>query len=832
VKVSLNTVKQYVDIDLSVDELVVKINEQLGGVEEVIDFATKYQDVIVVRVVSCEKHPNADKLSVCWIDDGGVVDDIERNGEGHIQVVCGAPNVTKDIFVAWLPPRSTVPATYNTNEPFVLNTRELRGVKSNGMLAALDELDLGTDHEGILILDEHEWNPHGTALRPGVSFAGVYGLDDVVIDIENKMFTHRPDCFGVIGVAREIAGITHAKFSEPEWYRILPTFASAEGLELTVQNNETTAVPRFMAVALKNIEVKPSPLWMQCELIRLGSKSINNVVDVTNYVMLLTGQPLHAYDYDKVGSTISARFAKKGETVVLINDKTYTLHDSDIVITDGTTPIGLAGVMGGASTEVSHSTKNIILECANFDMYTVRKTSMRHGLFTDAVTRYNKGQSSLQQPYVIDLAMKSLIDVSGATQASEVFDISGTIAEATPVAVTMDFINSRLGTKLTTAAIISLLENVSITVEQPAEQNSELLVRPPFWRTDIELPEDVVEEVGRLYGYANLTLELPQRSSAPVAKNPARELKDSLRSILLRSGANEVVTYSFIHEKVLAAAGQSPELSYKLANALSPDLQFYRQSLLPSLADKINANVRAGYDEFCLYEFGKAHNKQFELTDEGLPSEQVLLEGVYVSRKPQSGAAYYRARRIAEEIFDSIGLPAAFIPATFADDDNSISAPFAEDRSAHIVVNGSVIGIVGELRHSVRKAFKLPDYVAAFSIDFDALLNLSLGAKKSHYRPLSKYPNISQDITIKTSLSTHFSDIQRVLNDAVLAKGDGIEVVIRPDGVYQPESGEYKTTTFHIEYTSFDKTLRDEDILPVVDSIKTSVANELSAEVV
>ena len=831
-KVSLNTVKQYVDIDLSVDELVAKINEQLGGVEEVIDFATKYQDVVIVKVVSCEKHPDADKLSVCLIDDGGVVDDVERNEDGLVQVVCGAPNVKSDIFVPWLPPRATVPSSLATGDPFVLEARDLRGVKSNGMLAALDELDLGVDHSGILILDETEWSPHGATIQPGASFAGVYGLDDIVIDIENKMFTHRPDCFGVLGVAREIAGITHTKFTEPEWYRVLPTFAGATGLELTVINDEQTAVPRFMAVAVAGVEVKPSPFWMQCELIRLGSKSINNIVDVTNYVMLLTGQPTHAYDYDKVGPTITARYATAGESVQLINGKSYSLADSDIVITDGSRPIGLAGIMGGSDTEVTETTKNIIIECANFDMYTVRKSSMRHGVFTDAITRFNKGQSSLQQPYVIDLVLKSMLDVSGGSQASEVFDISGTLRENERIEVSADFINSRLGTSLTASTIVSLLENVSISVEQPTAEGSELVVMPPFWRTDLALAEDIVEEVGRLYGYDNLVQQLPLRTTAPTEKNSSRELKAAIRRVLVMSGANEVLTYSFVHEKVLRATGQSPDNSYAIANALSPDLQYYRQSVLPSILDKVSTNIRAGYDEFCLYEIGKGHNKQFELSPEGLPPEQTLIEAIYVARKAKDGAAYYRARRIVEELFDSLQMPATFSAASFGDDNSSVVAPFNEARSAHILVSGTTVGTVGELKQSVRKAFKLPDYAAAFSIDFDLLLSLVSKIKKSHYRPLSKYPSISQDITVKATTETPFSEIQRVINESILASAKGVEVVIQPRGAYQPESKDFRTTTFHVEYTSFERTLKDEDVLPIASAIEAAVTAELRAEII
>ena len=236
-KVSLNTIKQYIDFELPpVAELVARINEQLGGVEEVIDLADKYKDVVIVKVLSAEKHPDADRLSFCVIDDGGVVKDVERDSDGHVQVVCGAPNVHANMFAAWLPPKATVPASYGDKEPFVLDAREIRGIKSNGMLAAADELALGTDHAGIIEINPDEWKPTEVEIKPGASFAVAYGLDDTIIDIENKMFTHRPDCFGQLGAAREIAGIFGKQFTDPDWYWGRSEFVSGTGLELNVFN--------------------------------------------------------------------------------------------------------------------------------------------------------------------------------------------------------------------------------------------------------------------------------------------------------------------------------------------------------------------------------------------------------------------------------------------------------------------------------------------------------------------------------------------------------------------------------------------------------------------
>lgn len=366
-------------------------------------------------------------------------------------------------------------------------------------------------------------------------------------------------------MAREVAGITGRQFTSPSWYKVLPEFNRGDVQELRVENNASAVVPRFMAVLVKDVVVKASPLWLQCELVRLGSKPINNIVDVTNYIMLLTGQPTHAYDYDKLrGQALIARMANEGETITLLNNKTYELTPDDIVIADAEGPVGLAGIMGGRDSEVSDTTTNVVLECATFDMYAVRRSSMRHGVFTDALTRFNKGQSPLQNPYILSLLLSSLYDVAGGRQASDIYDV-GTTSQALPaVKASVEFINSRLGLQLSTDEVMKLLQCVEIDVSRASDQSTELSIVPPFWRTDIEQPEDVVEEVGRLHGFDKLPRELPRRLASPAAKNTRRVLKQRVRDSLTRVGANEVLSYSFVHENVMKRAGQNTDYAFRL----------------------------------------------------------------------------------------------------------------------------------------------------------------------------------------------------------------------------------------------------------------------------
>ena len=852
-KVSLNIIKQLINFELPPeDELVARVNQQLGGVEEVIDFNAKYGGARIVRVVECTKHPNADRLSVTKIDDGGAVADVPRDENGLVQVVCGAPNVHADMWAIWLPPKSTVPASFDDDEPFVLDARPLRGVLSQGMLAAADELAIGTDHEGIVEIREQDV-PAGVELRAGASFAKTFGLDDYVLDIENKMFTHRPDCFGQLGVAREIAGIFHQQFTSPEWYNVIQEFAGGDGLELEAFNKAAEVAPVFSVVAIKNIEVRPSPLWLQCQLVAMGGKPINNIVDATNYMMLMTAQPTHAYDYDKLrGRTLGVRMARDGEKVNLLNGKEYELTADDIVIADGEGVIGLAGIMGGADTEVSNDTKNIVLECANFDMYALRRTAMRHGIFTDALTRFNKGQSPLQNAAVL----KQLMSMVGGVQASEVFDkrndrlmviqhdsrvTFGSAGKKTisifdwgavtgVLVLESTFVNERLGTEFSPQEICRILKNVEIKAHEEPEPNTpyQFEVIAPFWRTDLDLPEDIVEEVGRLYGFDKLPRQLPMRSIKPAPRNPRRQLKQAIRQSLSRAGANEVLTYSFVHEHVLKNAEQDPSRAYRLSNALSPDLQYYRTSVLPSLLDKVHANVKAGHDEFMLFEIGKIHDKELPLTDENLPSEQTFVDGVYASKNPRAGAPFYKARRLVDRLLADINVEADFVKIVESDAD--VPAPFDGQRSAWIVAeNGDKLGIVGELSQTVRRNFKLPDYTAAFSLDIEKLQVCLTENREHNYRPLSRYPSTTRDISLKMQSAVDYASVYACAEE-VAKKHRELQISITPIAIYQPKDDDStKTVTLSVKFTSAERTLADKDTAPIIEEIAAMAAEEFDA---
>lgn len=823
-KISLNWLKQFTDIEIPVDELVQKIGAQLGAVEEVIDLGAKYQGIVIAKVVSCVDHPNADRLHVCMIDDGGVVEGVARDQKGLVQVVCGAPNVREGLSVAWLPPGSIVPASFDT-DPFVLESRELRGVVSNGMLASSKELAIGNDHKGILEID--------IDATPGTSFAEIYELNDYIIDIENKMFTHRPDCFGILGVAREVAGIQQIGFTSPEWYlqvldRIKPQGAR---LPLAVKNEIPTLVPRFMAVAMTGVRVAPSPIIMQTYLNRVGIRPINNVVDITNYLMALTGQPLHAYDYDKVAAksgdvpTLVARLAQTtGEDIALLNGKTAKLESPAVVIATDRNPVGVGGVMGGADTEVDDTTTNIIVECANFDMYSIRKTSMKYGLFTDAVSRFNKGQSPLQNDRILEEAVVMVQALSGAAVASDVYDVrdDGRISES--VKVTADFVNDRLGLSLELSEIKSLLQNVEFTVHMSGDA---FMVTAPFWRTDIEIAEDIVEEIGRLYGFDKLNVVLPMRSLRPVAKDVNYELKRSIRNFLSRAGANEVLTYSFVHGKLFEQVGQDVGKAYRLSNALSPELQYFRLSLTPSLLEKVYPNSKAGQDEFALFELNKTHDKSAkEQAEPDLPAEHERLCFVYAADKKTELAPYYVAKYYLDELVADYAITLQYRQLDGLEK-TDLTAPFEPARAALVYVKetGTVLGVVGEYNRSVVTALKLPEQCSGFEID-TAVLSRHV-SKKSGYRQLPRFPKVFQDITLKVpSEITHQSLCEALqLTLAELEPQNSYSSLHLLD-IYQKPTDASQHVTFRYVLASYERTLSAVEVNTLLDRAAVVLAEQ------
>ena len=810
-KISLNWIKKYVKVPVSDDELVRLIGARLVEVEGVIDESEKYNNIYVVKVVSAEKIPDT-HLTLCQIDVG------EKE---TVQVVCGAPNVREGMLAAWIAPGAIVPASVHEDTPFVIGKRKmLNKYDSNGMLAGADELDFGDDHSGIVEIDPK-------MAKPGDLLKDVFELDDKVLEIENKSLTHRPDTFGIIGFAREVAGILGESFD----FEYQDTSLKPTG-DIKVKIMDTSICDRYTAVVLeKHGEIKNKYLsWMDTVLAKSGMKPISPIVDVTNFLMLLTGQPLHAFDYDKFvriggngGPEIRVRLAHKFERLTLLDDTEIKLNENDIVICSGDTPVALAGAMGGKSTMIDENTKNIIIESATFSLYNLRKTQMAHGIFSEAITRFTKGQPPYQCLKVAEAASEML--ASGFRVAS-VADTMLKPEKPVTVNVSVDEINSLLGTNYDEKLIVKTLQNVGFEIDfflgpRPSgpspradgarpraaalripskETISNLSIAVPLWRTDIHIKEDIIEEIGRLLGYDNIQPVLPLHGTAE--KNKFLTLKTSVSDILAEFGANEILTYSFVSSKLLEKAGLDVKNSYKIVNSISPELQLIRQTIVPSLLDKAYINQKLPVDEFAIFEINKVYQKEWGMDSEKVPVEKSRL-GLVIAERKNQGTAYYKAKYYVEKLLERVGIRPEFgvLKATIPE-----AKPFEKKRAAEILVNGEFIGVVGEFKNSVRRNFKLGDFLAGIELDFDKIVELAKTAPSVDLKEIKD----KRDLTVETD-KTYGEVIQKV--EEILKKHN-LVARITPLAIYQPET--IKHISVHLEFV--EKV--DDKIMQELEKIK------------
>ena len=765
-KISLNWIKKYVDVKISDEDLIRLIGARLVEVEGVIDETEKYNNIYVVKVVSAVKIPDT-HLTLCQIDCGTAE---------KVQVVCGAPNVREGMLAAWIKPGAVVPASVHEDTPFIIGKKKMLGkYDSEGMLAGADELDFGDDHSGIVEIDPE-------MAKPGDLLKDIFELDDKILDIENKSLTHRPDTFGLIGFAREVAGILGEKFA----YEYQDTkLKSTKNLKVNILDAGISE--RYTAIVLqKHGEIKKKYLSLRDTILaKSGMKPISEIVDVTNYLMLLTGQPLHAFDYDKfvnVGGAkvpeINVRLAKKAEKLELLDDTQVELNENDIVICSSDIPVALAGAMGGKNTMIGENTKNIIIESATFSLYNLRKTQMAHGIFSEAITRFTKGQPPYQCLKVAEDAAKML---SAGFRIAAVADTLDKPFPLTIVKTNLNEINELLGTFYDQNLIVKTLENVGFKV-MPRGTDLEIIV--PLWRTDIHIKEDITEEIGRLLGYDNISPILPLHATSE--KNLNLELKTLISDTLARFGANEVLTYSFVSSKLLEKAGLETKNSYKIINSISPELQLIRQSIVPSLLDKAYINQKMPVDQFAIFEINKVYQKTWGLDAEKVPVEKTRLGLVLAERKTQ-GTAYYRAKYYVEKLLESLNID--FEIKKISKDAPEMK-PFEKKRAAEIVVNDETIGVVGEFKNSVKKNFKLAEYLAGFELDFDKLAELYKPVKEINLNPVVD----KRDLTVETdkSYGEIVSKIQEIL------KKHEISAKISPLAIYQPE--EIKHVSVHLDF--------------------------------
>ncbi|MCL2451717.1 phenylalanine--tRNA ligase subunit beta [Candidatus Saccharibacteria bacterium] len=856
--ISLNWLKKYVDIKIPTEELVELIGARLVEVERVIDLAPKYAGAVVVKVVSAEKIEGSDHLSLCFVDDAGVVKNAQRNDDGTVRVVCGSPNIRGGVQAVWLPPGAVVPETYGRDNQVHMDARKLCGHVSNGMLAGPDELDFGERTDDVVYIDPAD-------AKPGDDFAEIFGLNDTLLDIENKSLTHRPDCFGVIGFAREVAGILGQKFEAPDRLNVTIEHTKQSSLDrhgdelprddvnLAVEIIDPKLCPRYQAVVLDGFNDRAAKHLSEAAVVlaKSGMRSIDPIVDVTNYLMLLTGQPLHAFDYDKLVAVggqkeakIIIRAAKKGEKMELLDGRNIEMSEDDIVITSNNVPVALAGAMGGANTAIDQNTKRIVIESATFNLYNLRGTQFRHGIFSEAITRFTKGQPPALTDPVIDECVEILTEEHGMKIIGGKVDAYPKKVENPVVDLTLSQINNLLGANFTAEQVKTTLENIgykiaviarSETTKQSMDRHAtarddevQFTAQAPWWRTDIHIPEDVIEDIGRINGFDNITPTLPRRDFAAPTPDKLGDLKSKIRQALASFGANEVLTYSFVSEKLLKKAGQDPKNSYKITNSISPELQYVRQSLVPSLLDKAFENYDEGYDQFALFEMNQVYQKSYGLTNEKVPCLRDKAALVLTNDNNEQ-TIFYEVKQYAERLFLGLGIRVHFVPLV---DDHASNKVFNPKRSAQIksdLDETICFGVVGEMKNSVKNAFGLLQQVAGFELNLDRILN-ALPDKTTDRKKRSRYPLAKRDMTFQVNSDLAYIALENLLREGLEKQELWFELA--PISIYQSEDKTTKNISFHLTFADYDKTLSGDEIAAIVNGIADAAAEQLGAKII
>ena len=827
-RVSVNLLKQFLDIEANENEIVQLIKEHIGEVEYHHNLEDDYKGIVIAEIKQKEDHPDSDKLGIYQIDYG-----MSEN----IQVVAGDRALEVGDKVAYIKVGAVVPySIYSEPEPFVIKSIKLRGVESNGMLGSAKELNIGNDHERVMVL------PNDAPV--GTEFAKYYELNDTVIEIENKALTNRGDLFGVLGVARELSAIMGKAFITPDWYTSPSIEIGQEDncLKIKIENDAESLCPRYTAIALDNIEIKESPVWLKSSLIKCGIKPINNIVDITNYISILIGQPLHAFDYDKLVSNdpnytdtayINIRMAKYGEKILGLDEKIYELNENIMVIADSNHPIAIAGVIGGHDTEVDDSTKRIILESANFDKSSIRRTSMQLGIFTDAATHFNHALDTQQCIPALLKAVELIQQISDSKVASNIVDIQYLEYKEKGIQMSINNMNTVLGTNISKEEVTNILKNLEYTV---AEKEDLLNITVPSWRRDIDIKEDIYEDIGRIYGFNNVDIKLPEKEIKPPRENKLFSTKRIVREVLSNHGANEILTYSFTDPELFNMSNLDANLAYRLKNPLSKELSTMRTSLLLSILAKAKENLERGIDKFALFEMNIAHINKY-VTEDNLPVENWYLSLLLTDRKGNGkGSPYYATKIYLEELFRKLNilnieysLIAEHQEQGLPEYISNVLPMFDPNTSAIISVQGEILGVVGELRYEVRNNFKLPEYTSAFELNINKLIGIPSNYKKYREQPI--YPTFTQDLCFEMDDNVNYGDIESVIS-TIINKDDLWGKVECLDIYKSDDESDKKRITYRIVVSNYKKTLADKDIKEIVSKIAKKIKVSYSTDIV
>jgi len=797
VRIPLRWLSEYVDLTVETGELARRLTVAGAEVGEIITTAD-WEGVVVAHVDKIEQHPNADRLVIATVDNG--------SGEPR-RVVCGAPNVRAGQNIAYAAIGSKL-IDGHTGESVTLKTAKIRGVESQGMICSEKELGMSDQHEGILVL------PADAPL--GAPLAEVIG--DTVFDIE--VTANRPDWLSILGVAREVAALTARPWRDPSIQ--YPESAKSATKFAKVEIADPDLCPRYVGAIVENVKVGESPPWMQDRLIAAGMRPISNVVDITNYVMLEMGQPLHAFDYEKVrGKKIVVRRAQKGERIKLLDGSRHKLTEEMLVIADGEGATAVAGVMGGGDSEVSAKTKTILLESANFSGPSIRRTSQALKLRTDASTRFEKGLSRLLPPIAIARAVKLVVELCGGRAAQGLIDCYPAPEKESKITLTMARIERVLGLDIPATQVRQVLTSLGFGCRwMPPDR---FIVRVPYWRTDVRIPDDVIEEIARVIGYDELPTSRLRGAIADELPQPLRALRERVRDVMAAAGLQEVITYSMTDLESLAKVLPAEDLAVtpplRVANPLSRQFEYARTTLRHALLQTLSANIGGTQDLISLYEASRVY-----IPAEGdLPHETETLTAVVSGRIPDRWgqptgdlADFFDAKGALDTLFAELRLEADYREATdFA---------YLPGRTAEIFVGDTRVGIIGHVHPGVAAAFDIERDVIMFEIDIEALLPHVQDVV--HFRPMSPYPTVEEDLALVVAADIPAASVVRLMQAFPLV------AAVRIFDVYtgEPVPSGKKSLAFAVTYQALDRTLTEADVSKQRGRIIERLRRELSAE--
>lgn len=793
--ISNEWLKEYVTIDDSVSNLAERITRTGIEVDDLIDYTKDIKNLVVGFVKSKEKHPDADKLNVCQVDIGE---------DEPVQIVCGAPNVDAGQYVIVAKVGGRLPGGIK------IKRAKLRGERSEGMICSLQEIGISSNYipksfeSGIYVFSESQ--------VPGTDALQALYLDDQVMEFD--LTPNRADALSMIGTAYEVAALYNTKMTKPETTSNELELSANDELTVTIENEDKA--PYYSARVVHDVTIEPSPIWMQARLIKAGIRPINNVVDISNYVLLEYGQPLHMFDQDAIGSQqIVVRQANEGEKMTTLDDTERELLTSDIVITNGQTPIALAGVMGGDFSEVKEHTSNIVIEGAIFDPVSIRHTSRRLNLRSESSSRFEKGIATEFVDEAVDRACYLLQTYANGKVLKDRVSSGELSAFITPIDITADKINRTIGFDLSQNDIVTIFNQLGFDTEI---NDDVITVQVPSRRKDITIKEDLIEEVSRIYGYDDIPSTLPVFEKVTSGQLTDRQYKTRMvKEVLEGAGLDQAITYSLVSKEDATAFAMQQRQTIDLLMPMSEAHASLRQSLLPHLIEAASYNVARKNKDVKLFEIGNV----FFANGEGELPDQVeylsgILTGDYVVNQWQGKKEtvdFYLAKGVVDRVSEKLNLEFSY---RRADIDG-----LHPGRTAEILLENKVVGFIGEL-HPTLAADNDLKRTYVFELNFDALMAVSVGY--INYQPIPRFPGMSRDIALEVNQNIPAADLLSTIH----AHGGNILKDTLVFDVYQGEHLEKgkKSIAIRLNYLDTEETLTDERVSKVQAEIEAALIEQ------